>query len=87
MAYVERTDGELATALAFALSKSLNPDEVAMTCSEGSCTGGKTQYTYRELLEEFRQGSEFGRKYLEKIRECARKSDRDPLDWISHYSK
>lgn len=87
MAYVERTDDELAKALEVALGQSLNPDEVALTCPGGNCTGGKTEYTYRELMEEFRQRTDFGRKYLEKIRDCARKSGRDPLDWIGHYSK
>jgi len=87
MAYVNRTDDELVSALEIAIGKSFRPDEVALSCPDDKCPGSRLQYTYKELLEEFRQRTAFGLKYLEAIRECARKGDRDPLDWIGHYSK
>jgi len=87
MAYVNRTDDELISALEIAIGKSFHPNEIALSCPGENCSGIRVQYTYKELLEAFRQKTVFGLKYLESIRECARKGDRDPLDWIGHYSK
>lgn len=81
MAYVKRTDEEIIRALDDALSKkTVNADEVALRT-------GETSYTYNEILAECRKKSEFGMKFLNSIRECALCSNRDPLDWLSHYSK
>ncbi len=86
MAYVERSNEELTAALEVALGKAFAPDEIAVRCScDTGC--GKSQYTYRELLEAFKNKNEFGLKLMESIRTCAKKSDRDPMDWIGHYSK
>lgn len=81
MAYVERTDEELISALETAISKkSVNPDEIVLT-------SGESRYTYNEILKECRNKSEFGIKFLNNIRECALCASRDPLDWLWHYSR
>ena len=87
MTYVKRSDKELTDALEAALGKAFDPDEVAVRCPASLCDGCKTQYTYKELLEEFKQKTAFGLKFLDSIRTCARKGNRDPLDWIGHYSR
>lgn len=81
MAYVERTDAELITALENAISKkAVNADEVVLRA-------GNSSYTYNQVLEECRKKTEFGLKFLNDIRKCGKECGRDPLDWIGHYSK
>lgn len=87
MAYVERTDEQLIRALEANLSATHDPNDIIVTCADEKCEGKKTRYTCKEVIEALKQKTEFGLKYLESIRNCARKSDRDPLEWLGHYSK
>lgn len=81
MAYVERTDEEIISALESAISKkAVDPNQIVLR-------RGDSKYTYNEILDECRRKTEFGIKFLNNIRECAKEGGRDPLNWLDHYSR
>ena len=68
--YVHRTDEELVLAL----------EECARSLPDGGriAIGGRS-YSWPEFAEAIRQGSSFGERYLNAIREAAKEGGEDPL--------
>lgn len=77
MAYVERSDEELISALEVRL-KQVGP-------TPGRIGVASRSYTWEEFVEAMRRGEPFAHRFLESIREDAREGDKDPLKEIRRW--
>ena len=71
----KRTEGEIIAALERWLKRVENPDHMAIGFSEKS-------YTFKEIVQEVKNKTEFGKKILATLEKIAKSHDRDIIEFI-----